>query len=324
MMRDAFVARLTELAAANSRVFLVTGDLGFGVLTDFAERFPAQYLNCGVAEQNMTALATGIALEGRIVFTYSIANFPTIRCLEQIRNDAAYHSADVKLVAVGGGFSYGPLGMSHHATQDLAVMRSLPVVVVAPGCDWEAQEATEAIARRPGTCYLRLDKSGAGNTRRPDEQFVLGKARVLREGFDITLLSTGGILGVVITAAERLAEMGIECRVVSIHTIKPFDSAAVLTAAAETGGIVTVEEHILEGGLGSATAEALLDSGTMPRAFARLGIRDSAASDIGSQDFLRGVHGLDAHNIAASVMDQLKRANRERSNPGTAYEVELR
>ena len=146
---------------------LITGDLGFGVLDDYRRRFPQQFINAGVAEQNMTGIATGLALEGHVVFTYSIANFVFMRCLEQIRNDAAYHDCNVNVVAVGGGFSYGPLGISHHATEDLAIMRSLPgVTVVSPGDDWEAAEATEAIAREPGTCYLRLDRCGHRTLRR--------------------------------------------------------------------------------------------------------------------------------------------------------------
>src|SRR5467141_1191088 len=149
------------LAEYNAGIMLLTGDLGFGVLNTFAERFPRQYLNVGVAEQNLTGVATGLALEGRIVFTYSIANFPTLRCLEQIRNDAAYHEANVKVVAVGGGFAYGPLGMSHHATEDLAIMRSLPeMVVVAPGDPMEVDGATRALAAHRGPAYLRLGRAG--------------------------------------------------------------------------------------------------------------------------------------------------------------------
>src|SRR6185436_4753277 len=181
-MRDSFTARLEQLAAADPRIFLITGDLGFGVLDSFEKKFPRQFLNAGVAEQNMTGLATGLAIEGRTVFTYSIANFPTLRCLEQIRNDASYHDANVKIVAIGGGFSYGPLGMSHHATEDIAIMRSLPITVVAPGCDWEAAEATSAVAAAKGTCYLRLDKSGAEDTQHPGEEFVLGRSRMVRAG----------------------------------------------------------------------------------------------------------------------------------------------
>src|SRR5437868_12139385 len=164
-MRDAFVDSLRRAAAADRRVMVLTGDLGFGVLDRFATQFPDQYLNVGVAEQNLTGVATGLALDGHIVFTYSIANFPTLRCLEQIRNDACYHEANVKVVAVGGGFSYGPLGISHHATEDLSIMRALPnMTICAPGDQWEAREATKSLAANPGTCYLRLDKSPAPAT----------------------------------------------------------------------------------------------------------------------------------------------------------------
>src|SRR6266849_10074635 len=142
-MRGAFFRALVELADQDERVHLVVGDLGFGVVEEFARRFPKRFLNAGVAEQNMTGIAAGLALGGRIVFTYSIANFPTLRCLEQVRNDAAYHDANVKIVAIGGGFSYGALGMSHHATEDLAILRAIPgITVVSPGCLWEVEEAT--------------------------------------------------------------------------------------------------------------------------------------------------------------------------------------
>src|SRR6266567_4176597 len=159
-MRGAFFRALLRLAEQDERVHLIVGDLGFGVVEDFAQRFPKRFLNVGVAEQNMTGIAAGMALSGKIVFTYSIANFPTLRCLEQIRNDVCYHDANVKIVAIGGGFSYGALGISHHATEDLAVMRALPQIsVVAPGDRWEVSEATKAIAYAPGAAYLRLDKT---------------------------------------------------------------------------------------------------------------------------------------------------------------------
>ena len=158
-MRDTFVKTLLEIAKKDKNVYIVTGDLGFGVLRPFWEELPDQIINAGIAEQNMTTVAAGMALEGKTVFTYSIGNFPTIRCLEQIRNDCAYHHANVKIVCVGGGFVYGSLGMSHHATEDIALLRALPdVTVVCPGDLVEAEEATKAIANYPGTCYLRLGR----------------------------------------------------------------------------------------------------------------------------------------------------------------------
>lgn len=302
-MRDLFVRRVAELAAADPKIMLITGDLGFGVLSDFAKRFPRQYLNAGVAEQNMTAIGVGLALEGRTVFTYSIANFPTLRCLEQIRNSAAYHDANLNVVAVGGGFSYGALGMSHHATEDLAILRSLPVTVLSPGCDWEAMEATTAVASTPGTTYLRLDKSSAGWTAREGEVFQLGRARVLREGTDVTLIATGGILGAALDAADRLLSEGVEARVVSMHTVKPLDVEAVLDACRGTGGIVTVEEHTLDGGLGGAVAEVCLDHGIVPRGFRRVALRNGFSYVVGSQEYLRRQHGLDANAIVVAAME---------------------
>lgn len=307
-MRDQFIRRLSALAESDPRLMLLTADLGFGVLNTFAERFPSQFLNVGVAEQNMTGLATGLALEGRVVFTYSIANFPTLRCLEQIRNDAAYHDANVKITAIGGGFSYGALGMSHHATEDLAILRALPITVVAPGCDWEATEATTAIARQPGTCYLRLDRSSAGSTQQPGETFELGKARMLRDGSDLTIVSTGGILGAVLEAAERLSIHGVEARVLSIHTVRPLDSAAVIAASAETGGILTVEEHTIHGGLGSAVAEACLDGGAAPRSFHRIGLRAGFTTHVGSQEYLRRQYGIDCDAIERAALAMVRRA----------------
>lgn len=302
-MRDRFIQRLCALADADPRVTLVTGDLGFGVLDEFRRRFPRQFINAGIAEQNMTGIAVGLALEGRTVFTYSIGNFPTLRCLEQIRNDACYHAANVKIVAVGGGFSYGALGVSHHATEDLAIMRSLPgVTVVAPGGLWEAAEAAEAAARTPGVCYVRLDKSaGADHPRCGTERFELGKARVIREGGDCTLVTTGGILGEALAAADLLESQQISARVISVHTLKPFDAQTVLQACRETGAVVTIEEHTLSGGLGSLVAETLLDHGTMPQRFRRLGLGSGFCSLVGGQEYLRRACGLDARSIAEAA-----------------------
>ena len=303
-MRDNFVRQLTELARRDPRILLMTADLGFRVLDSFAEEFPKQYLNVGIAEQNMIGMATGMAMDGRTVFCYSIGNFSTLRCLEQIRNDACYHEANVQVVAVGGGFSYGPLGISHHATEDLAIMRALPNMTIAvPGDQWEAREATKALAATPGTCYLRLDKSAAPATARAKEVFYIGKARTVREGTDITLIATGGILGATLEAADSLVEQGITCRVISMHTIKPFDSDTVLRACRETGGIVTVEEHTIHGGLGSLVAETCMDAGVKPNAFRRIGLRAGFSSIVGTQEYLRHEYGMDAQAIARAVAE---------------------
>jgi transketolase len=301
-MRDTFIARLTELAENDPRIMLLTGDLGFGVLNEFRARVPRQFLNVGVAEQNMTGLAVGLALEGRIVFTYSIANFPTLRCLEQIRNDACYHDANVKIVAVGGGFSYGQLGMSHHATECMSVLRALPgMTLLAPGDDTEAVAAADALVATPGTCFVQLDRCSADTGTAPQDAFQLGRARRLREGRDMTLVSTGGILGETLAAADQLSNEGIRCRILQMHTLRPFDEEAIFAACQETGGIVSVEEHSVEGGLGGTIAETCLEAGVLPRRFHRIGLRGGYASVVGSQSYLRHYYQMDAEAICNAV-----------------------
>lgn len=305
-MRDVFVRTLTGIATTEPGIMLITADLGFGVLRDFAARLPRRFLNVGVAEQNMTGLAAGIALEGWTVFTYSLGSFPTLRCLEQIRNDVCYHEANVKIVTVGGGMAYGAVGPTHHATEDLAILRSLPnMVVVAPGDHWETAEATRALIDHPGPAYLRLDKSAAPPSHLPGETFRLGQARMIRDGADVTLAATGGILGEALLAADALEARGIRARVLSVHTVKPLDVAALSAAARETGGLVTIEEHTVEGGLGGAVAEALLESGAIPRFFLRIGLRAGFSSVVGSQQYLRTVYSLDAAAIARAVSDKV-------------------
>ena len=311
-MRDSFIARLHRRCTDDPRLFLITGDLGFKVLDQFREDYPDRFLNAGVAEQNMTAVGAGLALEGRVVFTYSIANFPILRCLEHLRNDVCYHDANLKAVAVGGGFSYGQLGFSHHATEDIAIMRALPnMMVVSPGDRWEAAEATDALIDTPGPAYLRLDKGGPReNTNRPGERFVLGRARQLRDGDAMTIISTGGVLDEALDAADQLAAEGLPCRVLSMHTVKPLDVDAIVDAARSTGGIITVEEHNVVGGLGGAVAEACLDSGAPPRAFARLGLKDVYSTIVGSQKYLRAHYGMDAPAIIATVRRLLQGGSR--------------
>jgi len=287
---------------------LVVGDLGYGMIESFIAKCPKQYVNAGVAEQDMIGIATGLALEGKIVFAYSIANFAVLRCLEQIRNDAAYHDANLKIVAMGGGFSYGALGMSHHATEDLAIVRAMPnITMFTPGDDWEVVQAVEMLVRTPGTGYVRLDKMSAGNTSKKDEQFILGKARILTEGNALTFVTCGGILKVVLEVAEELRKKDdIQVRVMSCPTMKPFDREAILNAAQETGGIVTVEEHTLEGGLGGLVAEILMDTHVIPQKFLRMGLKAGFSSIVGSQTYLQEKYGLGRDSIRQSALDLIR------------------
>ena len=305
-MRDEFIRSLTMLAPNCPEVLLLSGDLGFGVLDEYIAKFPRQFLNVGVAEQNMSGLAAGLAMEGHTVLTYSIGNFPTLRCLEQIRNDICYHNANVKIVCVGGGMSYGPVGFSHHATEDLAILRAMPgMLVLSPGDHWEAAEATRCALSHHGTVYLRLDKSAAPATVRPGETFWPGIIRTIRAGSDVTLAATGGILAEALLAADTLKEQGIFCRVLSVHTIKPLDSDTLVAVASETGGIFSIEEHNVDGGLGSAIAESLMEAGVFPGFFSRMGLRNTFSSVVGSQKYLRSFYSLDADAIIRTVSMKL-------------------
>jgi len=304
-MRSAFIEELARLARLDRNIVLVVGDLGFGVVGKFAEELPAQFVNAGVAEQNMTGLAAGMALSGRTVLTYSIANFPVIRCLEQIRNDVCYHDANVKIVAVGGGMAYGSLGMTHHATEDLAIMRAMPnMVVLAPNDPVEAKLATRAAIEHRGPVYLRLGKQGEKRVHAADPDFRIGKSIRMREGGDATLLVTGGLLQNALEAAELLAGKGIQAAVVSMPCLKPFDAQSLDGSTA----LFTIEEHSIIGGLGGVVAETLMEAGTRPTLFKRIGLPgEQFSSKVGDQDYLRREFGLDADGIALTIERVLSR-----------------
>jgi len=235
-----------------------------------------------------------------------MGDVPTMRCLEHVRNDVCYHNADVKIVTVGGGFAYGAMGATHHAIEDLAVMRALPgMTVVAPGDPVEAQAATRAITEYHGPCYLRLGKAGEPVVHQSEIHFELGKAIHMREGRDATLICTGGILQSAVRTAQRLSEEGIETRLLSMHTLKPLDTEAVLAAARETRAIFTLEEHSILGGLGSAVAEVLAEADIPRIPFKRIGVPPAFSPHIGSQEYMLERHGLTPESIAKAVEDTI-------------------
>jgi len=308
-VRAAFVRSLIDSARTDERIFLLVGDVGYSLVEPFAEEFPDRFVNIGVAEQNMTGIATGLAMCGKIVFVYSLANFPTLRCVEQIRNDVCYHNANVKIVASGGGLAYGALGITHHVTEDIGIMRTLPnMTIIAPADPVESALATRAITEWSGPCYLRLVKTGDPLLHKRTPDFQVGKAIVVRDGSDVTLIATGGILKNAIQAAEQLSKQGIQSRVLSMHTIKPLDVDAVLAAARETSAIITIEEHNIIGGLGSAVSEVLAERGRRV-AFRRIGINDTFCSQVGSQAYLQKVHSLSVESIA-EIAGSLRRVKR--------------
>lgn len=307
-MRALFNKTLLDIAKEDKRIHMVLADIGYGEIEPFRDTFPERYYNVGVAEQNMTGVACGIAMEGNIAITYSIANFPTLRCLEQVRNDVCYHNANVKIVIIGGGVSYGPLGMSHHSTEDIAIMRALPNMVVCVPCDnYEAEAATHAMIEYNGPFYYRCGYKGERDIHKGPIDFKIGKANLVKEGSDVTLMFAGPIGINVLNAAESLEKEGINARVVSMHTIKPIDKEAILDAAKNTGGIITVEEHNLSGGLGSAVAEVLADSNISPKVFSRFALPDVNVSLIGHQEWIRDQYGLSAEKIAKRVKEVLKK-----------------
>jgi len=303
-MRDKFVATLHTLAERDKNIILITGDLGFGVLKGFWEAFPDQFINAGISEQAMTGMATGMALEGKTVFTYSIGNFPTLRCIEQIRNDCAYHNANVKIVCVGGGFVYGSLGMSHHATEDLAVMRALPnIAVMAPGDLVEAECATKAIYHHPGTCYLRLGRGGEKRIHKKIDNFQIGKAIKIQEGQEIAIFSTGAIFDEAQEACEILKKSGIMPAMYTFPTVKPIDEETIRECAASYDLIVTVEEHNIMGGFGSAVAEVVSELRSYRASLVKIGLNDTYSCIVGTQKYLRDYYGMSAGKIAQKIKD---------------------
>ncbi len=295
---------LFELANDNKDVVLITGDLGFGLFEDFSEKFPSQFVNIGIAEQNMIGVSTGLALEGKIVFVYSIGNFPTLRCLEQIRNDACYHNLNINIICMGAGFSYGALGMSHHATEDIAIMRSLPgTTVISPSTEDEAYFSTIELSKRNGVGYLRLDKSKVSKRKKSKSELEIGKGNILKDGSDYTIIACGGIVEEALLAADDLDKNNISCKVVSMHTIKPIDNALIQDCVKNSKGIVSLEEGNITGGLGSAILEACLKNGEFPLKMKTLGINDEYVSIVGSQEYLRDSVGISKRFIIDAVFD---------------------
>jgi transketolase len=300
-MRNAFVRALTEAAARDTRIMLLTADLGYKIFDDFASRYPARFMNVGIAEANMTGVAVGLAMEGRKPFIYSIAPFATLRNYEQIRNDICYHQADVTVVGVGGGYSYGPNGPTHHALEDIGAMRMLPhMTVVCPGDPAETAAAVHAIAAHRGPCYLRLGRAGEPVVHKSLPSIRLGEGLRLREGSDVALLSSGNMLATGMATADLLAARGIRSRVVSMHTVKPLDVAEVLAAARETRLVATLEEHYLAGGFGSAVAEMLADL-DVPARLRRFGAADRFAQLAGDQAYHREANGLTPSQVASAI-----------------------
>lgn len=296
-MRNHLVNELTRLAETDERIMLMIGDLGFHVIDEFAAKFPSRFFNAGIAEQNMTAVAAGMALEGNVVFTYSVASFPTLRCYEQIRNSVCYHNANVKIVTIGGGFIYGQLGMSHHATEDIAAMRALPnMTVFCPADPDEAVAAVREAVKVDGPCYIRLGRGGEAALHGGRGEVDVRRLLEIRPGRDAAILTTGSILTEAISAAETLKANGFELGVYNCVALKPLDERGVNALADRYGVIYTLEEHNVIGGLGSAVADVIAARDpAFPRPrLVKLGLNDEFTSIVGSNAYLREHYGLSA------------------------------
>lgn len=306
-MRKAFINRLCELARKDDRICLIIGDLGFSVVEPFVKKFPDRFLNAGVAEQNMIGMATGWSLsENKIVFVYSIANFPTFRCLEQIRNDVCYHKANVKIVSVGGGLTYGSAGFSHHAIEDLAIMRALPgMVVSAPADAYETATITQLAVDTAGPFFIRIGKNNEPNIHRSPCSFELGEPIILRKEGDILLVSTGTLLNEVIEAAVLLEEKKLKTAVIGIPFLKPLNEESLKKILLGKKAVVTVEEHSGFGGLGSVISEIIADN-NLNIPLHRIYLPEFI-DHVGSQHELRRFYKIDKEGIALKVLEFMNR-----------------
>jgi transketolase len=307
-MRDAFFRALADLGAADERVWALTGDLGVGLFEPFDAAAPGRYLNVGIAEQTLVGVAAGLAYAGKVPFAYSIAPFVTSRAHDQVRVDVACAGANVKLVGVGSGVSYGTLGPTHHAIDDIALTRVLPgMTVLAPGDPAEAERAARAAYAHDGPVYLRLGKNGEPALLPEAAEFRVGRAARLRDGGDVTIACTGTALREATAAADLLAGEGIDATLLHFATVKPFDADALTAAAARTGAVVTVEEHSIVGGFGSAAAEALAEAG-VGATLRRVGLPDTFAHAVGSRDYLVDRYGLSGPAVADAARGLLERS----------------
>ncbi len=299
-MRGQWAKTLLELAKRDERIFALTADTVGLPLADFKQTFPERVLDVGVAEANMVGIAAGLALCEKIPFAATIAVFASMRCYEQIRSDVCYQNLNVKIVGVGAGLKYGPLGATHHATEDLAILRALPnMTIVVPADGRETQKATAALAAHPGPAYLRLGRTGEPAVYTGDYAFQLGRAVTLSAGTDLSIIAVGLVLPNVLQAAAALRAKGLQARVLNMHTIKPIDKPAIRHAARETGAILSVEEHSIIGGLGSAIAEILAEE-RLAVAFKRIGLPD-VFSGIGTQEQLWEKYGMGVGHIVKAA-----------------------
>jgi len=303
---EAFAETLLSLAKENRNVLVVTSDSrGSGKLGPFGAALPDQIVELGIAEQNLVGVAAGLASCGKIVFAVSPACFLTARALEQIKNDVAYSDNPVKLVGISAGVSYGALGSTHHSLHDLAVLRAINNIdIVVPAGNWETQQAILASTSRQHPVYLRFGKAPLFHLPISNLKFEIGKAIQVRDGSDLAFIATGETVIHALLAADMLNRSGVGCRVLSMHTVKPLDADAIVRAAKDCGAIITVEEHLVNGGLGEACASLLMQSGGSAR-FKIVGVPDEYTIT-GSQADIFGHYGISMEGLTRTAFELLK------------------
>ncbi len=308
-MRETCLRGVYELAKRDERVVFIGSDLGADTLKDFRREMPDRYFMEGVSEAALVGMAAGLALEGRIPYFNTIGTFITRRCFEQVVDDLCLHNLPVRLLGSGGGLVYAPLGPTHQAIEDIAIFRAIPhMTIVAPA---DASEMTRLMAATldwPGPIYVRIAKGGDPVITKDDGPFVIGRGVPLREGKDALLVATGVMGKACLDAADGLQARGVSCGVLHLPTVKPLDAEAILARADGTRAVVSVEEHTVIGGLGSAVAEVLAEGGLSgARRFARMGIPDVFADRYGSQASLLARFGLTTEGISEKVLSLLSR-----------------
>ena len=298
--RDAYGQALADLGAVNPNVIVLDADLAAATKTGvFKKAFPDRHIDVGIAEGNMMSIAAGLAAAGKTVFASSFAMFAAGRAFEQVRNSIGYPHLNVKIGATHGGISVGEDGATHQCCEDLALMRTIPgMVVINPADGIESKKAVFAAAEWDGPVYLRFGRLALPMVTDEDTPFVIGKANLLRDGKDVTIIATGLMVSEALVAAEALAAEGISARVLNMATIKPIDKDAILAAAADTGCIVTAEEHSVIGGLGSAVAEVVCEGAPVP--VLRVGVEDVFGRSGPAAEVLK-LYGLTADNIVAKA-----------------------
>ena len=295
--RQVICDTLMGLAKDDKNIYVLTSDSrGSASMTNFANEFPKQFVEVGIAEQNLVGIAAGLATTGKKCFAASPACFLTMRSIEQVKVDVAYSNTNVKLIGISGGVSYGALGMSHHSLQDIAVMRAIPNMdIFLPADRFETEKLVRELVKYDKPAYIRIGRNPVDDVyESTDFDFEIGKANVMREGKDITIIATGETVKPAIEASDELKELGIKCRVLNMHTIKPLDEEAIIKAAKETGHIITVEEHSIYGGLGAAVSEVVVQNAPVPMKI--VGIKDEAAIT-GTSKEIFNYYGLSKENL---------------------------